>query len=175
MSIRDELEQFDGRHTSVIEPILSQHQRTGPLIESLVLLIADKEPRIQTGATWLLKRLAENQAQFKTEHLIALFGSLSELTNWLSKLHVCQMLQYLEIPEESERNLIWFLEHNLFDQNKFLRTWSYNGFFELARQHGKYLDYALAQIERGEEDQAASVKARIRKIRKAIDKIGAQR
>src|ERR1700704_1966197 len=138
MSIREELESFDGKHTDVLERILSRHRRTNSLIEGLVLLVADQEPNIQTGATWLLKRLAENHVQFKPRHLIALFASLSELTHWLSKLHVCQILQYVAIPDESARNVVWFLERNLWDENRFLRAWSYNGFYELARQHPKY-------------------------------------
>jgi hypothetical protein len=170
MLIRTELELFDGKHTDVLERILSRHRRTNSLIESLVLLVADKEPRIQAGATWLLKRLAENQVQFKSEHLIALFGSLSELTHWLPKLHVCQMLQYVVIPEESERSVAWFLERNLCDENKFLRAWSYNGFYELAKQRQGYFDFAMEQIEQGEADKAASVKARVRNIRRAMNK-----
>jgi len=82
MRIRDELALFDGRHTDVLERILSGHPPTISLIKELVLLVVDKEQRIQTGATWLLRKLAENHVQFKKEHLIALFGSLSELTNW---------------------------------------------------------------------------------------------
>ncbi|SRR6266446_7622762 len=171
MSIREELESFDGKHTDVLERVLSRHRRTSPLIEGLVLLVVDQEPNIQTGATWLLKRLAENHVQFKQAHLIALFGSLSELAHWLAKLHVCQMLPYLMIPKASESSLIWFLERNLYDENKFLRAWSYNGFYELARQHKEYIDYAIEQIESGETDKAASVKARIRSIRKAMNKL----
>jgi hypothetical protein len=171
MSIREELEQFDGRHTEVLERILSGHHATNLLIKGLVLLVADKEQRIQTGATWLLKRLAENHVHFKREHLIALFGSVSELTHWMAKLHVCQMLQYVVIPEESERNVAWFLERNLYDENKFLRAWTYQGFYELAKQHKKYLDYAMEHMEHGEVDKAASVKARIRKIRKAMHRL----
>jgi hypothetical protein len=171
MSIREELEQFDGKHTNVLEGILSSYRPTNSLIESLVTLVADKEPKIQTGATWLLKRLAENQVHFKSEHLMALFGSLAELTHWISKLHVCQMLQYVVIPEESETSIAWFLERNLGDENKFLRAWSYNGFYELARQHKKYIPYVLEELERGEADKAAAVKARIRNIRKAMNKL----
>jgi hypothetical protein len=171
MSIREELEQFDGKHTDVLEGILSRHRPTNSLIRSLVTLGADKEPRIQTGATWMLKRLAENHVHLKSEYLIALFGSLSELTHWISKLHVCQMLQHVVIPEESEGSVAWFLERNLWDENRFLRAWSYNGFYELARQHEKYIAYALEQLERGETDKAASVKARIRNIRKAMNKL----
>jgi hypothetical protein len=171
MSIREELKLFDGKHTAVLERVLSGPRPTNSLIKSLVLLVADKEPRIQTGATWLLKRLAENQAEFKTGHLIALFGSLPELTHWISKLHVCQMLQYVVIPEESAKSITWFLERNLDDENKFLRAWSYNGFYVLARQHERYFDYAMEQIERGETEKAASVKARIRKIQRGMNRL----
>ena len=134
-------------------------------------LVADEEQTIQAGATWLLKRLAEDHVRFNSAHLIALFGSVSELTHWISKLHVCQMLQHVAIPEESQRNVAWFLERNLWDENKFLRAWSYNGFYELAKQHEKYIAYAMEQLERGETDKAASVKARIRNIRKALTKL----
>src|SRR3984893_3953700 len=171
MSIRDELKQFDGKHTDVLEGILSRHRPTNSFIRALVILVADKEPKIQTAATWLLKRLAENEVQFKAEHLMALFGSLSELTHWISKLHVCQMLQYVAIPKDSDRTVALFLERNLRDENKYLRAWSYNGFYELARRHEKYIAYALEQLERGETDKAASVKARIRNIRKAMNKL----
>ena len=171
MLIREELEQFDGKHTDVLEGILSRHRPTHSLIRSLVTLAADKEDKIQTGATWLLKRVAENQYHFKSEHLIALFGSLSELTHWISKLHVCQMLRFIPIPDESARNVVWFLERNLWDENRFLRAWSYNGFYELASQHQNYIAYAMEQLERGETDKAASVKARIRNIRKAMNKL----
>jgi hypothetical protein len=177
MSIREELKHFDGRHTAVLECILSRHQRKNSLIESLVLLVADDEPKIQTAATWLLKRLAEDEdhAEFKTEHLITLFDSLSELRHWIPKLHVCQMLGYVAIPEQSERNVAWFLEQNLLDQNKFLRAWSYNGFYELARQHPAYFSYAMEQLEQGETEKAPSVKARIRNIRKAMNKLPIER
>jgi hypothetical protein len=171
MSIRDELEQFDGKHTDVLKGILSRHRPTNSLVKSLVTLVADKEPKIQTAATWLLKRLAENHVHFKPEHLMALFGSLSDLTHWISKLHVCQMLQYVAIPKDSDRTVAWFLDRNLWDENRFLRAWSYSGLYELARQHKKYIPYVLEELERAEADQAASVKARIRNIRKAMNKL----
>jgi len=81
------------------------------------------------------------------------------------------MLQYVAIPDASARNVVWFLERNLWDENRFLRAWSYNGFYELARRHQNYIGYAMEQLERGETDKAASVKARIRNIRKAMNKL----
>lgn len=171
MSIREELLKVDGKHTDVLEEILSRHRPTSSFIGNLVTLAGEREEKIQTGATWMLKRLAEDHVPFKREHLIALFGSLSELTHWLSKLLVCQMLQHVAISDESAGSVVWFLERNLWDENRFLRAWSYNGFYELARQHENYAAYAIEQLERGEADKAASVRARIRKIRKAMNKL----
>lgn len=170
MSIRDELEAYDGKHTDVLEGILSRHRSTNSFVGSLVPLVAEEDQKLQTAATRRLNTLAENDVQFRLEHLLALFGSLSELTHWISKLHVCQMLQYVAIPDESARNVVWFLERNLWDENGFLRAWSYNGFYELASQHRKYIPYAMEQLDRGEADQAGSVRARIRNIRKALNK-----
>jgi hypothetical protein len=51
------------------------------------------------------------------------------------------------------------------------RIQSYNGFYELARQHPAYIDFALEQLEHGETEKAASVKARIRNMREAIGKL----
>ena len=171
MSIRDELEAYDGKHTDVLEGILSRHRSTSSFVGSLVPLVAEGDQKLQAAATWLLKTMAENDVQFRPDHLVALFGSLSDLTHWISKLHVCQMLQHVAIPDESATNVIWFLDRNLWDENRFLRAWSYNGFYELARQHQKYMPYAMEQLERGETDKAASVKARIRTIRKAMNKL----
>ena len=171
MSIRQELELFDGKHTDALERVLSSHRPTHSFIGSLITLAAVKEETIQTGATWLLKRLAENQVHFTQRTLIALFGSLQGLTHWLSKLHICQMLQYVDIPKDSTDNIVWFLERNLMDENKFLRAWSYNGFYELAKQNENYLAVAIDQLERGETDSAASVRARIRNIRKAVNRL----
>ena len=169
MSLRNEL--LDSHDAAALEDLLSRNPATHLLVRSLVALVGDDDETVQTRATWMLKRLAENHVNLKAAHLIALFGSVSELTSWISKLHVCQMLQQVNIPEESTGSVAWLLERNLMDENRFLRAWSYSGFYELAKQHPKYIDYALEQLKRGETEKAASVKARIRNIRKAMSKL----
>ena len=155
----------------MVDKVLLRHRATNSLVRELVTLLIYNDETIQTRAAYLLKQIAQNGFRFKEEHLIVLFGSLSEMTPWLSKLHVCQMLQYVPIPDESATNLVWFLERNLLDENRFLRAWSYNGFYELAKQHSRYIDYAIEQLERGEMEKAASVKARIRNVRIAMNKL----
>src|SRR5262244_2374958 len=84
MSLRKELESFNRRRTKTLEPILASHPKTR-LIGELVVLASDDDSTIQTRATWLLKRLAEEQGSFTRRHLTALFGTLPELSCWISK------------------------------------------------------------------------------------------
>ncbi|HZS43681.1 MAG TPA: hypothetical protein VFC63_01150 [Blastocatellia bacterium] len=171
MPLRDEISRFDGRHVNVLEDVLASHRATDAFLSNLVILAGDEEPNVQTSATWLLKKLVESDVKLKKKHLIALFDSVSELNHWLPKLHICQMLEHLSIPAESKRNLKWFLEQNLEDSNKFLRAWTYNGFFQLAKQHREYFDYAMEQIDRGDLEEAKSIRARIRAIRAEMRKL----
>ena len=174
MILKEELERTDGDGGS-LELLLARHA-TRSFINQLVLLIAPGEPKvqipkIQIKATALLKRLAESGTKFTTQQLVAIFDSLAEVTHWEAKLHLCQMLQHVRIPNGSETKVVWFLERCLSAENKFLRAWAYNGFYELAKQHREYYDYAIEQLERAQKEKSAAVKARLRNITKAMNSI----
>ncbi|HEX7721733.1 MAG TPA: hypothetical protein VF397_06215 [Pyrinomonadaceae bacterium] len=170
MSLKEELERIDGDSGS-LELFLSRHRSTKSLVNQLVLLIAPDEPKLQIKATALLKRLAESGTRFTRSQLAAIFDSLAEVTHWEAKLHLCQMLQHVKIPNGSETKVVWFLERCLSEENKFVRAWAYNGFYELAKQHHEYYDYAVEQLARAQKEKSAAVKARLRNISKAMNSI----
>ena len=170
MTLKEEIERTDGDSGS-LELLLARHQSTRSFVNQLVLLIAPGEPKLQIKATGLLKRLAESGTKFTTQQLVAIFDSLAEVTHWEAKLHLCQMLQHVKILNGSETKVVWFLERCLSEENKFLRAWAYNGFYELAKQHHEYYDYALEQLERAQKEKSAAVKARVRNISKAMNSI----
>jgi len=152
----------------ITEAAVSGRRSEKSLINGLVLLLPEKESEIQIGATRLLKRLAEKETRFSTQQLATIFDSLTDLAHWEAKLHICQMLQHVRIPKGSEKKVAWFLERTLLEENKFLKAWAYNGFYELAKQHTEYCEYAMEQLDRGETEKSAAVRARIRNIRKAM-------
>jgi len=168
MTVREELQQFDGKRRDALERAVSKQRSEKSLINGLVLLIPEKESKVQIAATWLLKRLAEKKSQFTTQQIATIFDSLTDLAHWEARLHICQMLQHVRIPKGSEKKVAWFLERTLSEENRFLRAWAYNGFYELAKQHPQYCDYAMEQLDRGEAEKSAAVRARIRNIRKAM-------
>ncbi|HKS08555.1 MAG TPA: hypothetical protein VJS13_03350 [Pyrinomonadaceae bacterium] len=138
------------------------------MIDELVLLLTADEARNHRQVTALLKRLAEKEVRFTSEQRRAIFDALAEVKDWESKLNLCQMLQHVRIPKGSQGNVAWFLERCLAEPNKFLRAWAYSGFYELAKQYREYRQLALNHLDRGEREQSAAVKARIRNIRKAM-------
>jgi hypothetical protein len=54
------------------------------------------------------------------------------------------------------------------EENKFVRAWAYHGLYELAKQFGDS-DNVIPLVMKGMNDEAASVRARVRNILKAID------
>jgi hypothetical protein len=169
MTFKEELERTDGDSGS-LELLLARHQSKS-FVNQLILLIAPDEPKLQIKATALLKRLAKSGTKFTTQQLAAIFDSLAEVTHWEAKLHLCQLLQHVKIPNGSETKVVWFLERCLLEKNKFLRAWAYNGFYELAKQHHEYYDYTNEQLERAQKEKSAAVNARLRNINKAMNEL----
>lgn len=65
MTIREEIERFDGKRPELLECVLSKRRSAKSTLNELVMLITDKESKVQIRATWLLKRFAEDMIQFQ--------------------------------------------------------------------------------------------------------------
>lgn len=176
VSLKHELESFDGKHVAVLESLIAKLEPSGVVIDAMILNAVDDDPMVQLAATWMLKQLAERGTPIAEPQLTLLFSSLPRLRDWQAKLHVCQMLQYIVIPQVSQKNVAEFLERELHSENKFVRAWAYSGLFEVARQYDSYTRRALRLIEEGEDsERSKSVKARLRAIRKSMDKASSKK
>ncbi len=72
----------------------------------------------------------------------------------------------MEITNTEKKELEFFLRKCLTDENKFVRAWAYNGFYELSMPHSDYIAQTKQFLEMAMRDEAPSVKARIRNIMK---------
>ncbi len=79
-------------------------------------------------------------------------------------MHALQCLPFLTIDQSEKKLVETFLRITLSGQNKFVRAWSYNGFYELARQYPEYQAETKILFEMAMNDEAASVKARVRNL-----------
>lgn len=164
MSIEQGIEAWDGRSASGIMAVYDSYHTQSDFVESIVDLVANRA--YENGATWLLKAWLEAGNNLEDAQIKVIYGKLNELKHWEAKLHVLQSIRFMPISEAEVKEVYNFLKTTLTDSNKFVRAWSYNGFYELSIQHTKYRSETKQYFEMAMRDEAPSVKARIRNIMK---------
>ena len=120
----------------------------------------------QKGATWLLKAYTDQDIKFSKSESNKILPTLTCLHSWEAKLHVLQSLPSISINAKYKQSLEYFIRFALSDKNKFVRAWSYNGFYILSQAYPEYEKEARKFLEMAMRDEAPSVKARIRNILK---------
>lgn len=160
---------FDGKSTGPLERFAAAHNADAELVAELCEFAASDDQNLQAAATWLLKRFGVNSAQLSPGQTETLLGLLTQDTGWLSRIHVLQMLDSLIVPTTLAEPLLAALAAQAVGANTFIRAWSVHGAVVLADQHPAYRDRALDLLAAAEQDEAASVRARIRRSRQAFD------
>lgn len=121
--------------------------------------------------TWLLKyALEQNELPLNRQQVDQLFSILPELTNWQCQLHLLQSLIYIPFKHHNTKPLVTFLRNTLTSDNKFVRAWSYNGWYLLAKVAPEYQQDVSTFFNLAMQDEVPSVKARIRQLNKQANK-----
>jgi hypothetical protein len=164
MSLMAGLKQWDGKSADAIGSIYRSACDSPGFEDELIRLLQRED--CQTGASWCLKAWLEQNHGLDQTQSDAILDSLPHLDDWQSKLHVLQCLPYLKISAKTKGTVEHFLRQNLSAENKFVRAWCYNGCYELACDYPEYRQQAQQFFDMAMRDEAASVKARIRKLQK---------
>ena len=162
MNIEQEIVTWDGKSSSEIGAIYRRH--CDDEMFAIRLIESSRNTGLQKGATWLLKRYLESSRKLAANEILTLFRLLPELEHWESKLHILQCIPYLAIDKSVKKYVEAFLQACLVDNNKFVRAWAYNGFYEISVQYPEYREKTKQLFEMAMRDEAPSVKARIRNI-----------
>ncbi|GJL62491.1 MAG: hypothetical protein NPIRA04_11450 [Nitrospirales bacterium] len=164
MNLKQEIAAWDGKSKDDIRDIYDRYCHASSFV-SEVLRLTKQEP-LQKGTTWLLKRHLEKTGCLESSEVKEVYLLLLKLEHWESKLHILQSIPYLPIPRTHKKKVEIFLRECLANDEKFVRAWTYNGFYELAVQYPEYQEETKKLFEIDMRDEAASVKARIRSIMK---------
>ena len=164
MSIRQEVAGWDGKSADDIRGIYDRYRHASSFVSEILSLA--KQPPLQKGATWLLKRHLENTGCLEPRAIKDVYQLLQKLEHWETKLHVLQCMPYMPIPRTHKKNVETFLRECLVNDTKFVRAWAYSGLYELAFQYPEYKEEAKQLFEMAMRDEPASVKSRIRKVMK---------
>ena len=164
--LREALNAFDGKHTDSLERIATRLPVDQALLDGLSELALDDDLKLQSAATWLLKRFAEAGVTLNDSQGARLLQVLKRDSHWEAKLHVLQMLDRLSVPQEERGTAMEQAVAQTEESNRLIRAWSYHGIAVVADGHQQYRLEAQTWLSHGETDEAASVRARIRRLRK---------
>lgn len=163
--LRTALAQWDGKDAAAIRSIYDEYADARGFVSSLIHLAAD--PDLARAASWLLKNHVEVAGTLARAQMRDFFAAARDFEHWEARLHVLQILDRVEIPKESVRDAIRLVERCLADENKFVRAWAYSGFARVSEFDPAYRAEAERLLADGEATEtAASVRARIRQVRK---------
>ncbi len=164
MTISRDLAAWDGKSAADIRDIYDRHCGEPSFVSEIIQFT--KQPPLQNGATWLLKRHVENAGVLDAAAISEICQLLPNLAHWEARLHVLQCLPFLPVPDTHTKTVETFLRACLIDDAKFVRAWAYSGFYELAVQYPEYRQEAGQLLDNALAREPASVKARIRKVMK---------
>jgi len=164
-SLRADLTAWDGVSAEAIGAVYERQSGKRGFVGSAIRASAD--PAMEAGATWLLKHhLGAGQA-LTTPQAASFFATAAKFVGWEARLHTLQCTEFVEVPAGSVRDARRLIEHGLADENKLVRAWAYSAFARLAAAHPRYRGESEALLTDAEAtESAASVRARIRQIRK---------
>lgn len=164
MNLEQEIEGWNGKSSNDIDDIYHRHQKDELFISKIIAI--SRNPDLQKGSTWLLKRHLQSGKKIANESHSQLLRILPHIKKWEPKLHILQCLPYIDIKEQEKKTVEHFLRYCLIDKNKFVRAWAYSGFHQISTQYPEYKDEAKEMLKLALKNEAPSVKSRIRNITK---------
>ena len=154
---------WDGKATAPVEVAYDSYSSEPGFVDELIAM--SREPALQTGATWLLKRHVETTGRLGAKAELALWRAVGCLETWPAKLHVLQCVPHLPIPDAALAEVGDFVTSNLDAEKAFVRAWAYGALYVLAKlEPARFEEEARRRFERARKSEAASVRARLRKL-----------
>lgn len=160
--MQEEFATYDGRSTTILSEISVHHRDRPGFLEALIDLTGDDDRMVSEGATWVLKSELDTGRRLDEDLTARLIAAAIKVTAWQSQLHICQCVAHLEVPESARTPLRRWLIQRLDADRPFLRAWALDGLCHLP-------DTPVgALLDRMADDPSASVRARVRNLRKQV-------
>lgn len=166
MKLIDEIAIWDKRSVHIVRDIYKRYHNDKSFLTGIIDMMIS-EP-LQNAATWLLKYHLSNKSNKLSETQInAVYKTTPHLKDWQSRLHILQIMALMPVPENRRKETEGFVRSSMTSDIKFVRAWSYDGFYQLALQYPQYRHEAEVIFKNAHEnDPAGSVKSRLRNILK---------
>lgn len=164
-NLEKELENWDGKNMDAIKAVYFNYGQDSNFSNDLIML-CEKLPSMHIATTWLLKHHLENKKTL-TPSAVDRFCLLSNvLEHWEAQLHFLQILPKVNLNPKHAEILLPFIDKMLISSNKFVKAWAFNALAICTRLIPDLWPEMKMRFDIALEEEAASVKARIRKALK---------
>ena len=168
MSLKQALKLCDASSIDEMLKVYSHFCCEQKFEKDLVAFLAEQP--LERAASWVLKHHLEQGFMLSDKNARNVISTFPNLQHWEARLHILQILSLLFLSEKDADELWPSVKVQTQDSNKLIRAWAYNGLHEIAKQAPVYKEEAGELLRSASEnDEAASVQARIRKVLKAGD------
>lgn len=162
------LSAWDGKSAAQIAAIYDAHSDSIDFLALVLDLLPD--PRHQIGVTWLLKRYLEEHGTVTPLDAARIYQHFPGVEEWEARLHLLQSVPNLPIGFRQKLVVAEFLRDGLKSDNKFIRAWSYSGFFDLCEQHEEFENEMIDRVTFAFARETGSIQARLRQVLKKRNK-----
>ncbi len=166
--LRKCLQEYDGVAVTILSEAMVSCRHQPDYYDELVSLCFDKTQMISDGSTWILKAEVDEGAQLSPDLIRRIVNSLDELHSWQAKLHICQSFDRFNCdPDQTDGFFNWAKELSNHPR-PFLRAWSLHVQVLIGLKFEKHRQASERALYAAESDEAASVRARARKLQELV-------
>lgn len=155
---------YDGRDVEPLAEAYRAFASADRFADEVLNLCASANALEGEAATWLLKTFMDDGGRLTPAQTHQLVDTICTFESWQAQLHVCQCAGRLEIEPADADFLIHWLTPLLSSKRPFLRAWSLDALCAIAEQHTSYREMFSSALSVATSDDAASVRARARKL-----------
>lgn len=166
--LKQTLQEWNGTAEGMRQIYDQNSSKTDFLEKVIGICVKDKD--LQKVGSWLIKNHYDLKQVLPNKLHTPFIKVGVTYTDWVAKLNFLQVLPKLDIEEKLLQDLDDFVRACLHDENKFVRAWSYQGFYEVTKHIPEFENELRQLCELALERESASIKSRVRKVVAQLDK-----
>ena len=155
--------------TDDLEEYVAQAIENNRLVAEIVALSKHNKANIAARAIWIVRKLTETSPELLSKYKPILLNDLTQSPFWEVKAELCHIIPNLKLDYEEIKGAIAFFKNNLDDKSKIVKAWSLDALYEFSKIEPKITSEVERLLQMALKDEAASVRARARKILKKVD------
>ncbi len=155
------LMEWDGKSAAYLKQLAEDQGQASGYLEDVIHLCHDPNPRVHTGATWLLKHAIGRGAQVPFSRVK---DAVHPQISWEARLHIFQSLSAMDLTSDQVGDLVPVIQEALTSKRAILRAWALDALYRCALVSPEVEGLWEVAASQAMAKEKASVKARLRNI-----------